>query len=899
MNEAPRPDPDALLRAAAREGRGRLKVFLGAAPGVGKTCAMLEYGASRRAAGIDVVIGLVETHGRAETIARTAGLEVIARTSVAHRGQVLEEMDLDAVLARRPTLVLVDELAHTNAPGCRHDKRWQDVEEILSAGIDVASTLNIQHLESLNDVVASFTHVRVRETLPDRVLDEADIEVVDLPPDELIARLRDGKVYVPEEASRALTHFFSKSNLSALRELALRRAAQAIDAQMLDLVRAQALAGNWGVGDRLVVAIGTHPGTGELVRATKRTADALRAPWTAVHIETARDARYTEAAATRVAAHLQLASQLGGQTAAIPADNVAEGLAAFLREARATRLVLGKSARGGLRGRWQAWWRGRPRLSLAERLLREVPEVSVELIALAPTPAEARTRKLPGVWGPPGAYAVSLALVAGVTLAGYTIATLGNITNIALLYLLPVLVAATRHGLRVGLVTGLASSLAYNFFFIPPLYTFTIEDPQNLITVLVLMGVAILVSQLASRMREQAMLARRNAAQNSALAGFARLLTGVSRTHELGQILCAELARLLDVRSVLLMPEGSDLVLHAAVPPENRLQTLEYAAARWSLDNNRPAGSGSDTLTASDWLFNPIVAGGHPLAVVGIAREDAQVPIRADQRPLLASLLDQAGLSLERISLEAAMVNVEQLREQDRLRRALLSSVSHDLRTPLTSVIGTLAAIVPADETQARQIDTARVEADRLHRFVANLLDMVRIEAGALALVSEPVDIAEAVASAVHDLRSHLGAHNVVIDVPAELPFVLVDPQLLHHCLINLIDNAAKHGAEKGTITVRARRAQTGLSLMVLDEGPGLPPGEEARIFGTFARIDGSDRRGGSGLGLAIVKGFAEAMGLTASASNRTDTSGACFTINFDQAHLRGPVESEHAESSP
>jgi two-component system sensor histidine kinase KdpD len=901
MNEPARPDPDALLRTlalakgAARGGsgdrpRGRLKVFLGAAPGVGKTCEMLDDAAARRNAGLDVVIGLVETHGRMETVARTAGFETVPRKVIEHHGRTLEEMDIDAVLARRPALVLVDELAHTNAPGSRHDKRYQDVEEVLDAGIDVYSTLNIQHIESLNDVVASFTRVRVRETLPDRVLEQAELEIVDLPPDELIERLRDGKVYVPEEAGRALAHFFSKSNLSALRELALRRAAQAIDAQMLDHVRAHALGGKWAAGERLVVAISEHPGCGGLVRSAKRMADALGAPWTAVHVETTRELGLSDAERRQLAATLELAQHLGGQTATIPAESVTEGLSAYLDEARATQLILGKATRS----RWHEWRHG----SVVDRMVRHGSGIAVHVLTLEDNPDSARTaqasigrRIAPDRWGTPAGYAISLGLVALVTLIGHSISSLGNVTNIALLYLFPVLVAATRHGLRTGLVTGLASSLAYNFFFIPPLYTFTIADPQNLITVMVLLGIAVLVSQMASRVRDHALLARNSAAQNGALAGFARHLTGISSEMELGQVLCAEVARLLDVRAALLLPENGNLEVRAANPPENRMETLENAAARWAFDNNRRAGRGSDTLTACEWLFTPIGAAGHVLGVLGIARDDTAAPLRIDQMPLLSSLLDQAGLAFERIALEHEMSNVAKLREQDRLRTALLSSVSHDLRTPLTAIIGNLDAIRPADPVQADQLGTARAEAERLRGFVANLLDMARIEAGVLTRSSEPVDLADAIAGAVHDLRTRLTANPIHMDVSPDLPFVLVDPQLFQQCLINLIDNAAKYGEPGTPITIAAQREPGLLKLMVMDEGPGLPPGEEDRIFETFARIEGSDRKGGTGLGLAIVRGFCTAMGLSVSAANRTDTHGACFTISFDDAHLTNAEE--------
>jgi two-component system sensor histidine kinase KdpD len=874
-----RPDPDALLRRRSRAGGGRLKVFLGAAPGVGKTYEMLGEAAARRIAGVDVVVGVVETHGRAETTARLAGFEVVPLAQLSDQDRTLEELDIDAVLARHPQLVLVDELAHTNASGSRHDRRYQDVEELLAAGIDVYSTLNVEHLESLNDVVASLTSVRVRETLPDRVLDNAEIEIVDIPPDELIERLREGKVYVPQEATRALSNAFSKSSLTALRELVLRRAAQAVDAQMLDHVRANALAGSWAANDRLVVAVSEQPGAAELVRAAKRIADALHAPWTAVHIETPRNAAFGTAENAQLAQTMHLASQLGAQVATVPAESVIDGLKRFTEDARATQLIVGRSARA----RWLALHHG----TVVDRLLRETQGLAVHVLPMIATSRSSASEHQRGGWGQPAGYGVALVLTALVTIFGALIFGHGSITNIGLLYLLPVMVTATRFGLRTGLAAGIISSLAYNFFFIPPTHTFTIQDPQNIITVLVLLSVAVVSSQLAARVREQALLAQRSAAQNSALAGFARLLTGISRRDEWAQVLCAEIGRLLEVKAVVLMPEGSSLELRSSSPPGEELEMLDMAAACWAGEHNRPAGRGSDTLTASEWLFQPISAGERALAVFGLARADARAPIRSDQLPLLLSLLDQAGLALERIALEEEMAELSQVRERDRLRHALLSSVSHDLRTPLTTVLGTLRELQASTPEQAEQLAAAKGEAERLHRFVGNLLDMVRIEAGTLQGTTEPVDLAEAVASATHDLRMAVQGHAVKLEIAPDLPFVLADPQLFHHCLINLIENAAKYGNPGSLITVAARLDATGLTLAVMDEGPGLPPGQEARLFETFARLEGSDRKGGTGLGLAIVKGFAEAMGLTASAANRTDRPGARFTIRFDRAHLK------------
>ena len=881
-SEIARPSPEALLREAAQEGRGRLKLFLGAAPGVGKTYEMLTEGEARRRAGVDAVIGVVETHGRAETEALIGDLEIVPRREIDYQGRRLTEMDIDAILARRPALVLVDELAHTNVDGSRHPKRYQDVEELLAAGIDVFSTVNIQHLESLNDVVASFTRVRVRETVPDRVLENAEIEVVDIPPDELIERLKEGKVYVPHEATRALGHFFSKSNLSALRELALRRAAQAVDSQMLDYLRAHALAGTWAAGDRVLVAVSELPGSMGLIRSTKRLADALRAPWTAVYIETPRAKAFSDEERGQLAAAMQLAAQLGGNVASVPAANVIDGLKAFAADARATQIVVGKSTRS----RWFEFRHG----SVVDRLVRETPGVAVHVLP-SETPTARPSLKParaagPGAWGRPIGYAVSAALVGMITAIGVGVYSFGNLTNLALLYLIPVMAAATLYGLRTGLFAGILSSLAYNFFFLEPIHTFTIQDPENILTILVLLGVAVVTSQLSARVRLQADLAQRSSGQNAALASFARTLGGLSTEEELGQTLCAEVSRLLGVNAVLLLPGNEGLTLGAASPPENKLEAIEAAAANWAMDHKLPAGRGSDTLTASEWLFQPLVAGGRSLGVFGIARDDGGDPVRSDQLPLLVSFIDQAALSLERINLVAEMANVSQLKERDRLRAALLSSVSHDLRTPLTTILASASQIKAAN---VRGLDPALadglvVEAERLNRFVANLLDMARVEAGALRLQREAVDLTDAVAAAVHDLKNRLDSHPIRLEVPVDLPLVRVDPQLLHHCLINLLDNAGKYSDAGGAITIRGTRRPGELALAIIDEGPGLASGREKLVFETFTRLEGSDRKGGTGLGLAIVKGFAEAMGMSVTAANRDDGKGAIFSLHFPEA---------------
>ena len=870
--EEQRPDPEALLRTAAQEGRGRLKVFLGAAPGVGKTYEMLTEGAARARAGVDVLVGVVETHGRIETEAMTRGLTIMPRRDIPYEGRTLTEMDLDGLLERRPQLVLVDELAHTNAPGSRHPKRYQDVEELLAAGIDVFSTINVQHIESLNDIVASFTRVRVRETVPDRVLEAAEIEVVDIPPDELIERLKEGKVYIPHEATRALNHFFSKSNLSALRELALRRAAQAVDAQMLDYVRSHALAGNWAGSERIVVAVSELPGSDALVRAAKRIADSLRAPWTAVHVETPRYADFGKEEHRRLAAAMNLATQLGGQVVTLPAPTVLQGLISVVTDARATQLVVGKSNRS----RWFELRHG----SVVDRVVRETPGIAVHVLPMEGLSAPVRRVHKP--WRFERAYGWTLLMIAAVTAIGLGLSQYLQVGNVALLYLVPVLVAASIFGRWPGIAAGLVSSLAYNFFFLPPTGTLTVSNPENVVTLVVLLAVALVTSHFAARARVQADIAASSARQNAAIAGFSRQLTATGNDEELMQAICAEVARLFDVRTVLLMPSPEGPAVRAAYPPENQLGTIDIAAAGWALENGQSSGRGSETLTSSDWLFTPLKTASGTLGAIGLARDNGE-PLRSDKLPLFMSLIDQASLVLERLQLEGQMRDVAQLRERDRLRAALLSSVSHDLRTPITSILTAVPGLrrKPTPEL----IDSVESEAMRLNRFVGNLLDMARVEAGALKLGIEAIDLTDAVAAAVHDTRRTLEGHAIKLDVSPGLPLVRVDPQLFHHCLINLLDNAGRYGACGKAITIEGRRLPGELILSIIDEGPGLPPGREQEVFETFKRLEGSDReKTGTGLGLAIVKGFAEAMGLHVTAANRENPHGACFSLLFPES---------------
>jgi two-component system sensor histidine kinase KdpD len=719
-------------------------------------------------------------------------------------------------------------------------------------------------------VVASFTRVRVRETVPDRVLEAAEIEVVDIPPDELIERLKEGKVYIPHEATRALNHFFSKSNLSALRELALRRAAQAVDAQMLDYVRGHALAGNWAGSERIVVAVSELPGADVLVRAAKRIADSLRAPWTAVHVETPRYADFGQDEHRRLAATMNLASQLGAQVVSLSAPNVLQGLISVVTDARATQLVIGKSNRS----RWFELRHG----SVVDRVVRATPGVAVHVLPMesaAPPPRIGKPFRLER------AYGWTMLMIAAVTAIGLGLSHILQVGSIALLYLVPVLVAASIFGRWPGIVAGLASSLAYNFFFLPPTYTLTVSNPENVVTLLVLLTVALVTSHFAARARVQADIAASSARQNAAIAGFSRQLTATGNDEELMQAICAEVARLFDVRTALLMTSPDGPAVRAAYPPENQLGTIDLAAANWALETGVSAGRGSDTLTSSDWLFTPLKTATRTLGVIGLARDNGE-PLRSDKLPLFMSLIDQASLVLERLQLEGQMRDVAELRERDRLRAALLSSVSHDLRTPITSIL----TAVPGLRRKATPalIDTVESEAMRLNRFVANLLDMARVEAGALRLGVEATDLTDAIAAAVHDTRLTLEGREIKLDVSPGLPLVRVDPQLFHHCLINLLDNAGRYGDPGTAILIEGRRLSDSLTLSIIDQGPGLPAGREREVFETFRRLEGSDRaKGGTGLGLAIVKGFAEAMSLSVNAASRENPRGACFSLIFPE----------------
>ncbi|MDP1838805.1 MAG: sensor histidine kinase KdpD [Reyranella sp.] len=889
-----RPSPDALLKAAEKESRGKLKIFLGAAPGVGKTYEMLSTARRRKLEGIDVVVGVVETHGRAETEAQLTGLEILPRRRIEYKGRTLEEMDIDAVLARRPALVLIDELAHTNAPGSRHPKRYLDVEELLSAGIDVYSTLNVQHIESLNDVVARITRIRVRETVPDRIVDTADeVELIDLTPADLIARLGEGKVYVRAQAERAVRRYFSPGNLTALRELALRRTAERVDDQMLSYMREHAITGPWAAGERVIVCLDPSPAAANAVRAAKRTADSLDAELIALYVETDRHAGLSDAEHACLADTMRLAGQLGAETVTVPGRAVVEEVLAFARSRNVTRVVVGKSRRS----RWFELTHG----SVVDELVRSGSGLIIEVAPSAdgPTPA-GPTDWLLGAPRRIGPYLEGVLTTAAATAAGKTIDHLIDLPNISLVFVVPVLVAAARHGLVPSLWVSGLSVLAFNFFFLPPLYEFTIADPANAVALILFMFVAVGASALAARTRSQAEQARREARTTAELYAFSRKIAGVVDLYDLLWTVATHLARLLDAEVVILMPDkaaagSGKLDTRAAFPPGTELSEAELAAARWSWDADQPTGRGTDTLPGGRWLFVPIRTSRSAIGVIGVLPLKESGGLGAAERRLLDAVGNQAAVAVERVTLAADIDQAQLGAERERMRSAMLTSVSHDLRTPLASIIGALSSLRSYRDrydaaTRDELLGTALSEAERLDRFVGNLLDMTRLDAGAISPRREAVEVGDLVSTTLRRAMPLLAGHQVGSKVAPGLPGLALDFVLAEQVLFNLLDNAAKYSSPGGRIEIEAHRIVeigTGdrVEITVRDEGPGIAADQLDRIFHKFHRVHDGDRRlAGTGLGLAIARGFVEVQGGTITARNRADRSGAEFVVGYPVA---------------
>ena len=857
-----RPDPEALLARVkeeeARARRGKLKVFFGAAAGVGKTYAMLEAAREQRADGVDVVVGYIETHGRAETDALLAGLEILPRQPLEHRGAALTELDLDGALRRRPAIMLVDELAHTNAPGSRHAKRWQDVVELLDAGIDVYTTVNVQHVESLNDVVAKITGVVMRETVPDSVFEQADeVELIDLPPDDLLQRFREGKVYLPGQAQDALENFFRKGNLIALRELALRRTAERVDAQMRVYRREHAIDRIWPTVERILVCVGPSPMSTRLVRGAKRMADQLGAEWIAAYVETPAQLRLPAETRDSVIQTLRLAEQLGAQTIRLSGPTMSEALLAYAHDRNVTRLIVGKPRRT----RWQRIFLG----SIVDTLVQGSGDIDVHVIGGereegAPA-APARRPALPTDWPAYLRAAVVVGLATGVA---FGLFPFSELSNLVMVYLLGIVIVAMRTGRGPSLLAAVLSVAAFDFFFVPPRFTFAVTDARYLFTFLVMLIVGLVISGLTVRTRAQAEAAHHREQRTAALYAMSRELAGTRGVDNLLQVAVRHVTDVFQGQVVVLIP-GRGAPLAAWSGGQFEVDANELGVARWVYEHRQPAGLGTTTLPGASALHVPLIGSSGPVGVLGLRPTDRHAMDEPERLHQLETFASQTALALERANLATDAQEAEVRIETERLRNSLLSSVSHDLRTPLATITGAVSTILDEgtrlDETTRRELlESVHEEAERLNRLVQNLLEMTRLESGALQLRKDLHPPEEVIGAALSRLGKRLGDRRVTTRVPPDLPLVAMDDVLIEQVLVNLLDNAIKYTPSSSPLDIIATATEQNLTIEVADRGPGLPPGREDKVFEKFYQTEPGEGRG-AGLGLAICQGIVRAHG--------------------------------------
>ncbi len=874
---------------AAPRKRGRLKVFLGMSPGVGKTYEMLRAARRRKAEGEDVVVGVVETHGRKETMSLLRGLEVMARRPIAYRERTLLEFDIDAAIGRRPDLLLVDEYAHSNAPGSRHPKRWQDVEEILEAGIDVWTTLNVQHLESLSDVVLRITGVRQRESVPDSALSRADdIELVDITPEELRKRLAEGKVYVPETARLASDNFFKVENLTALRELALRRAAQTVDDQLTARLREQGAAGPWAAGERILVLVAGDAMAGPLVRTGRRMSDMMMdAPWTVAHVDRPSGARHGVGSAGKLSDALKLAEQLGGRTVVLSGDDVVRAVMDHAHNNHVTQIVLAKGRDSRL-----SEWLGR---SLAAELLRQARGVAVHVVTdeVEPEPKAPKDVRLNLAGGWRG-YAVGVACVIAATGLALLLDRTFERVDLGVIYLTAVLAAGALYGLRPALAAATVAFLTYNFLFLQPKFSFAIGSPTDVLTLIVFWGVALTTGALAGRVREQARAAQRRASAVSALLAASQRLTGIGDQGEAARILAEQTAAAAGAGAVVLLPVENELTLTAGAPGKPELDAEAMAAARWAWEKGEPAGHGTGTLPQARWTFRPLQGVRDRAGVAGI--EAAALSPGSDEEKLALALLDQGAVAVERADLAGQAVETETLRRTDRFRGALMNSVSHDLRTPLSTVLGASTTLIDLGDklkpaVRADLLLSIREEAERLSRYVGDLLDMTRLEGGGLNIRADWVDVRDVLNAAGKRVARRLGERKLARDFPVQLSLVMVDQGLLEQALVNILENAIAYSPDGSTVELAAYEDRGAVVISIEDEGKGIPTAELERVFDKFRRMEEpSDRTKGAGLGLAIARGFVEAMnGRIAAASPIQDGKGTRILISLPKAVVTHP----------
>lgn len=878
-----RPDPDALLsrvqREDARARRGHLKIFFGATAGVGKSYAMLEAARRQHADGIDVVIGYVELHGRPETEALLAGLEILPPMRLEHRGVGITEFDLDAALARRPQLLLVDELAHSNHPGARHPKRWQDIEELLGAGIDVSTTLNVQHLESLRDVVAQITGVVVQETVPDQVFAAADeVELVDLPPDDLLERLAEGKVYVPEQARQAAQAFFRKGNLIALRQLALRATAERVDAAMREYRDLHAIAQPWAAGERLLVCIGPDPLSERLVRSARRMASALNAQWFAVYVETPALAHLPQVARDPILRTLKLAEQLGAETSNLSGESVAATVLEFARRHNVNKIVVGKP----LRSRW----RERLRRSLLDELIRHSGAIDVYVITGETAAARAgpRLRFRHGSRWPD--YLWSLLVVALATLVCSQMSGVFERTNIVMVYLLGTVLVAARFGRGPSVLAAVLSVALFDLLFVVPKYSFAISDTQFTITLGVMLTTALLISHLTAAGKRQASVARQRERRAAELYALSRELSRRRTLEELAKFLCRHVVASVEGEAAVLLPDADGKIQDptrfcdrgieraAASIVRYPVPGNDLGIAQWAWDHHQKAGLATDTLASASAIYLPLNALQRSIGVLGLRPHDPRQLQIPEQMHLVEALVNQAAVAMERVQLAAAAQEAGVQIESEHLRNVLLSAISHDFRTPLATIIGSASTLRDSgperldDSQRATLLDTLLHEAERMNRLIGNLLDLTKLSEGHVELRRDWFALDELIGAVLGRLQGLLARHPVTLRVPDDLPLLRGDEVMIEQVLTNLFENVARHTPPGTAAEFTARVTDESIEISLRDHGPGFPAGEETRVFEKFHQARPEGAQSGFGLGLAISKAIVEAHGGTISAAN-------------------------------
>jgi two-component system, OmpR family, sensor histidine kinase KdpD len=856
MPENERPDPDALLTAVEREEeshqRGKLKIFFGMCAGVGKTFAMLEAAHRKKKEGVEIVIGVIETHKRQETAALVAGLESLPSRDLSYKGVTLKEFDIDGALARKPSLILVDELAHTNAPGSRNLKRWQDVEELLQAGIDVYTTLNTQHLESMNDTVAKITGIVVRETLPDAIFDEADdVELVDLPVAELLQRLKEGKVYMPEQAGRAAENFFQEGKLMALREIALRKTAQRVDFQMTQYRALHAVKGVWQAGERLLVCVGPGPFSTRLIRRTKQMASELKAPWMAVYVETPQKA-LGDAKREAIENQIRFAQSLGAETAVLQGLKPGEEILRFAREKNVTKIVVGKSR--------QARWKDILFGSLVDELVRGSGEIDVYSIS-GEKKEESPKWKAVSTKSPWNQYVAPLLLIGGWTALAKTLFPHIEIINVAMIYLIVNVLIAIRYGQGPSIAAAILSVTLFDFFFVPPYMTFAVHDARYWVTFLVMLLVTILTSRLTIQLRRSAEAASARERYTANLYGLSREMLKNRNTREICNTVARHLAQVSHADVILLLGSEPELMfLEASSNPEWHFNETDRAVAQWVCKNAKPAGLGTQTLPSAKALFFPLVASRGTIGVVGLRPQEEEASfLETTRQHFVENVIGQGALAIERAMLAEEAQSAEIEAEREGLISSLLSSVSHDLRTPLTSIAGAAGTLRAqgeklAPEDRRHLLESIESESARLNRLVENILQVTKIESGNISIRKEKHSLEEIIGSALNRLDPQLRGRKIATDIPDDLPLVPMDGLLIEQVLINLLENAARYTPPGSPIDIKAVRNGTKVSVEVADRGPGVPMHDRSRIFEKFYR-SGKKDIWGSGLGLAICQG--------------------------------------------